>query len=334
YGTDFNATLLDDVSCSSSNYLTLQQCTLTTSISSTCFLDSYDAYVVCYTTRIWNNPYAGQIRLVGGIYTSYGRLEVYCNGQWGTVCDDTFDAIDARVACRQLGYSDYTTYHSGASSAGSSSQPIWLDRVYCSSSYSCLSSCESCPSLQYHDCSHSEDIAVACDSPASSTNTPVTTSTPTTTTDTSGIGGIIGGVVASFVIFCILIITIPICVCCCLGVGIGAAARGGKSGRATVVTTGATTATSATLTNVAAPPPPAYNQQPPPPVAYPAAGYDAENAPYPPQQGYPAQPGYPPQEGYPPQGYAYPPQGYEAQPGYPPQQGYNYPPPAYPAAQY
>jgi len=44
------------------------------------------------------------VRLAGSGYSNRGRLEVYHNGVWGTVCDDSFSNTDARVFCYQLGF--------------------------------------------------------------------------------------------------------------------------------------------------------------------------------------------------------------------------------------
>ena len=64
--------------------------------------------LITVTSYLWDNPYNGMVRLTGGNFTSEGLVEVFCNGQWGTVCG--FSSDDANTVCKQLGYSEAINY--------------------------------------------------------------------------------------------------------------------------------------------------------------------------------------------------------------------------------
>jgi len=88
-----------------------------------------------------------------------GRVEVNYESEWGTVCDDDFDDLDAAVFCRSIGYSS-----SGATAIGyfgGGEGPTWMDQVACTGEESSLEEC-SRNDWGVEDCSHSEDVGVLC----------------------------------------------------------------------------------------------------------------------------------------------------------------------------
>lgn len=48
----------------------------------------------------------GEIRLLGGTTALEGRVEVCTNNEWNRVCEVGWGNADAKVVCRQLGYSE------------------------------------------------------------------------------------------------------------------------------------------------------------------------------------------------------------------------------------
>ncbi|XP_077202293.1 neurotrypsin-like isoform X4 [Paroedura picta] len=109
-------------------------------------------------------PQAGggsPLRLVGGKESFEGRVEVYHNGHWGTLCDDRWDDRDAEVVCRQLGLSGNPKAVSWAR-FGQGSGPILLDEVECSGNELFLDQCKK-TNWEEHNCDHTEDAGVICD---------------------------------------------------------------------------------------------------------------------------------------------------------------------------
>ena len=104
--------------------------------------------------------YVVPIRLAGRNSHYYGRVEVYYNGEWGTVCDDGWDRIDATVVCRQLGfYSSVRAY--GSARYGKGTGPIWLSNLSCIGNESSLTECGRF-GVGTKNCTHSDDAAVNC----------------------------------------------------------------------------------------------------------------------------------------------------------------------------
>ena len=122
---------------------------------------------------------------MGGSNQYEGRVEVCINEQWGTVCDDGWNTVDATVVCKQLGYAytgseckccvdvsqtlilTYLICHKGGTPYynayfGAGTGPIYLDDVVCTSSSSQLLECSSSPVLT-HNCDHRADAGVGCE---------------------------------------------------------------------------------------------------------------------------------------------------------------------------
>ena len=45
----------------------------------------------------------GTIRLADGQSANEGRVEICIDGVWGSVCDDDWNTVSARIVCRELG---------------------------------------------------------------------------------------------------------------------------------------------------------------------------------------------------------------------------------------
>uniref|UniRef100_A0A671VT53 Soluble scavenger receptor cysteine-rich domain-containing protein SSC5D n=1 Tax=Sparus aurata TaxID=8175 RepID=A0A671VT53_SPAAU len=98
--------------------------------------------------------------LMNGTNRCNGQVELFHNGQWGTVCDDRWGMQEAAVVCREMNCGN-ALYVRNKAFFGRGRDQVWLDDVECSGHEKSLVDCRN-RGLGEHNCDHSEDAGVVC----------------------------------------------------------------------------------------------------------------------------------------------------------------------------
>lgn len=98
--------------------------------------------------------------MVNGDKPFSGRVEMNLQGQWGTVCDNGWDLLDASVVCRELDFPSAVEAKLGAY-FGQGSGKVWMDAAQCSGAEASLVRCSS-TRWDITSCSHAKDAGVVC----------------------------------------------------------------------------------------------------------------------------------------------------------------------------
>ncbi|XP_067284196.1 CD5 antigen-like [Pseudorasbora parva] len=137
----------------SGNELSLTKCPVTSQENvkdNSCPQDLY-AGVICHSDTT---------RLVSGSNSCSGRVEVFYNGQWGTVCDNGWDLADAAVVCRERGCGDAVEAKTAAY-FGQGSGPVLINLVDCLGNEAALKQCNLDRQVQ-NNITHLQDAGVIC----------------------------------------------------------------------------------------------------------------------------------------------------------------------------
>ncbi|GCB78033.1 hypothetical protein scyTo_0016777 [Scyliorhinus torazame] len=155
YGEGTGDIWLKDVSCDGSE-ISLDQCSANSQVGNSC-KHSEDIGVTC------SGP--GPVRLANGSNMCSGRVEIYRNGVWGTVCDNGWDVKAANVVCSVLSCGKAMSADRSVS-YGEGTGVIWSYNVSCNGTEPTLDQCSVNPVIR-NNCTHAEDAGVTCSGPVS-----------------------------------------------------------------------------------------------------------------------------------------------------------------------
>ncbi|NXM76594.1 WC11 protein, partial [Serilophus lunatus] len=172
YGRGSGPTWLDHIECTE-QHSSLWQCQSDAWDPQSCNTRAEETHISCSGKKETTSPATfpecpnstscsdrEKLRIIGGEDECSGRVEIWHQGSWGTICDDTWDMADANVVCRQLGCGSAVSALNEAA-FGEGIGPIWLEKVHCKGTELSLWDCPAKP-LFGKNCDHKEDAAVNC----------------------------------------------------------------------------------------------------------------------------------------------------------------------------
>ncbi|XP_071947977.1 lysyl oxidase homolog 3-like [Antedon mediterranea] len=124
---------------------------------------SGNQFILILVVFLWNYGSCQgypKVRLSGSSVPHSGRVEIFHNGAYGTVCDDGWTIEATHVVCRELGFRKGETFHYD-SIYGPGGGEILLDNTRCRGDEASILDCDH-NTIGRHDCTHAEDIAVTC----------------------------------------------------------------------------------------------------------------------------------------------------------------------------
>lgn len=89
-----------------------------------------------------------------------GRVEIYINGSWSTVCDHWFGYDEGRVVCKQLGLPGLSDVFYGAP-FGQGNGSILSEEYNCQENDTSLLNCSKTGYISSY-CSHGDDVGISC----------------------------------------------------------------------------------------------------------------------------------------------------------------------------
>ncbi|RDD45645.1 Deleted in malignant brain tumors 1 protein [Trichoplax sp. H2] len=132
----------------------------------TCFNRFYGYYCTCsgqftgQNCQKANFPTLGSVRLVNGTSPMSGRVEVFLNNSWATVCINTTSLVDMRVICRQMGYLFANSFPTSVFGMSNSSADLY--QLNCVGNENSIKDCTYKTTTNQGGCTHERDLSLAC----------------------------------------------------------------------------------------------------------------------------------------------------------------------------